>query len=194
MARKKKKKTPADKTRGARAQRAPAQARRASLQEKAATLRERIAAARKRTFLRSRSVFSTMKPSLVTGGLRQHRTAFGKGWMPLVSGMVPMVSRVGALVSAFPPMTIPRFLGMMPARRWGRTGLPATPGREPMRPKEIGLVNFLTQVLAAPVQPVVMVKNIAESVKGRVDVEQDPAAQLRDQLATLKMRRRPRSL
>ena len=103
----------------------------------------------------------------------------------LVSGVVPHISSRGALVSAKPPITSWRYLGMPP------TGL--LPGEKAISrrvtPREYDLLDFLVGVIAAPVVlPAFMLRSVAEAVEEQVRYEADIEAMLRDELLENEMR------
>ena len=103
----------------------------------------------------------------------------------LVSGVVPHISSRGALVSAKPPITFWRYLGMPP------TGL--VPGEIPrsrtVTPLEYDLLEFLVGVIAAPVVlPAFMLRSVAEAVEEQARYETDIEAMLRDELLENEMR------
>lgn len=107
--------------------------------------------------------------------------------VPLVSREIPLVSGYLPLVSSRPPITIPRYWGLLPSKQWGKTGLPTRRKRE-LRPTDIGLFKFLGKVITAPWQPVEMVKGLAEGVKEMAEEEQDIKGRLEKELLELKMR------
>jgi len=105
----------------------------------------------------------------------------------LVSGVVPHISPhpQGGLVSAKPPITSWRYLGMPP------TGL--VPGEIPRSrkaiPLEYDLLEFLFGVIAAPVVlPALMLRSVAEAVEEQARYEADIEAMLRDELLENEMR------
>lgn len=103
----------------------------------------------------------------------------------LVSGVVPHISSGGALVSAKPPITSWRYLGMPP------TGL--VPGEIPrsrtVTPLEYDLLEFLVGVIAAPVVlPALMLRSVAEAVEEQAGYETDVESMLRDELLENEMR------
>lgn len=85
----------------------------------------------------------------------------------LVSEMIP-------LVSAVPPISIPRFWGIMPSFRWGRAVVPVKRRRE-ISVLEMSIGEFLAWLPALPFLPIVAVKETAESLqeqaKGELDLE-----------------------
>jgi len=99
----------------------------------------------------------------------------------LVSGVVPHISPhpQGGLVSAKPPITSWRHLGMPP------TGL--VPGEIPrsrtVTSLEYDLLEFLFGVIAAPVVlPALMLRSVAEAVEEQARYETDVESMLRDEL------------
>ena len=103
----------------------------------------------------------------------------------LVSGVVPHISSCGALVSAKPPITSWRYLGMPPSR--------LVPGEIPRSrraaPLEYDLLEFLFGVIAAPVVlPALMLRSVAEAVEEQARYEADIEAMLRDELLENEMR------
>jgi len=105
----------------------------------------------------------------------------------LVSGVVPHISPhpQGGLVSAKPPITSWRYLGVPP------TGL--VPGEIPRSrkaiPLEYDLLEFLFGVIAAPVVlPALMLRSVAEAVEEQARYEADIEAMLRDELLENEMR------
>ena len=105
----------------------------------------------------------------------------------LVSGVVPHISPhpQGGLVSAKPPITSWRYLGMPP------TGL--VPGEIPrsrrVTPLEYDLLEFLVGVIAAPVVlPAFILRSVAEAVEEQARYETDIEAVLRDELLENEMR------
>jgi len=105
----------------------------------------------------------------------------------LVSGVVPHISPhpQGGLVSAKPPITSWRYLGMPPS------GL--VPGEIPrsreVTPLEYDLLEFLFGVIAAPVVlPALMLRSVAEAVEEQARYETDIEATLRDELLENEMR------
>lgn len=105
----------------------------------------------------------------------------------LVSGVVPHISPhpQRGLVSAEPPITSWRYLGMPPS------GL--VPGEIPrsrrVTPLEYDLLEFLVGVIAAPVVlPAFMLRSVAEAVEEQARYETDIEAMLRDELLENEMR------
>jgi len=109
--------------------------------------------------------------------------------VPLVSKEVPLVSKPIPLVSAKPGVSIPKYWGMLPSRKWGGSKIPATRKREPIRPKDIGLFKFLGKVVTAPYQPVEMVKGLTAAIGAQAEEERDPRVAAEQELLELKMRR-----
>lgn len=105
----------------------------------------------------------------------------------LVSGVVPHVSPhpQGALVSAEPPITSWRYLGMPPS---GLVSGEIPRGRR-ATPLEYDLLEFLFGVIAAPVVlPALMLRSVAEAVEEQARYEADIEAMLRDELLENEMR------
>ncbi len=105
----------------------------------------------------------------------------------LVSGVVPHVSPhpQGGLVSAKPPITSWRYLGMPPSG--------PVPGEIPRSrraiPLEYDLLEFLFGVIAAPVVlPAFMLRSVGEAVEEQARYEADIEAMLRDELLENEMR------
>ncbi len=105
----------------------------------------------------------------------------------LVSGVVPHISPhpQRGLVSARPPITSWRYLGMPPS------GL--IPGERAISrrvvPREYDLLDFLFGVIAAPVVlPAFMLRSVAEAVEEQARYEADIEALLRDELLENEMR------
>ena len=105
----------------------------------------------------------------------------------LVSGVVPHISPhpQGGLVSAEPPITSWRYLGMPPSG--------PVPGEIPRSrraiPLEYDLLEFLFGVIAAPVVlPAFMLRSVAEAVEEQARYEADIEAMLRDELLENEMR------
>jgi len=106
--------------------------------------------------------------------------------LPAPSSRVGMVSGVVPLVSSHPPISFARYMGMLPARDWGRTGLPK--GSRRVVITEMGLFKFVTKILTAPLQPMVMFKGLAERIQRQAVEESEVLISLEDQLLELKMR------
>lgn len=121
----------------------------------------------------------------------------GGGWMPLVcggpvgqvSGVVPLVSPyVKDLVSGRPPITLPRHWGIMPSRKWGKTGLPKGRHRRAIRPVEMGTFAFLTHTFCFWAQPALAIYGVADDIREQSEKERDEEARLNSELLELKMR------
>ncbi|MEW6684993.1 MAG: hypothetical protein AB1393_02145 [Candidatus Edwardsbacteria bacterium] len=108
--------------------------------------------------------------------------------IPLVSKEIPLVSKPIPLVSAKPNITIPKYWGMMPTKKWGISNVPAIRRRKLERPKDIGLFRFLGKLISAPYQPVEMVKGITAAVGAQAEEEKDPKVALEEEILELKMR------
>ena len=106
--------------------------------------------------------------------------------VPAPSSRVGMVSGVVPLVSSRPPISFARYMGMLPSRDWGRTGLPK--GSRRVAITEMGLFKFVTKILTAPLQPMVMFKELAEKIERQAEEESEALISLEDQLLELKMR------
>ena len=103
----------------------------------------------------------------------------------LVSSVVPHISSCGALVSAKPPITSWRYLGMPP------TGSVSgeIPRSRTVTPLEYDLLEFLVGIIAAPVVlPALMLRSVAEAVKEQARYETDVESMLRDELLENEMR------
>ncbi len=105
----------------------------------------------------------------------------------LVSGVVPHISPhpQKGLVSAEPPITSWRYLGMPPSG--------PVPGEIPRSrratPLEYDLLEFLFGVIAAPVVlPAFMLRSVGEAVEEQARYEADIEALLRDELLENEMR------
>ena len=105
----------------------------------------------------------------------------------LVSGVVPHASPhpQKGLVSAEPPITSWRYLGMPPS------GL--LPGEKAISrrviPREYDLLDFLVGLAAAPVVlPAFMLRSVGEAVEEQARYETDIEALLRDELLENEMR------
>ena len=103
----------------------------------------------------------------------------------LVSGVIPHITSRGDLVSAKPPITSCRYLGMPP------TG-PASgeiPRSRAVTPLEYDLLEFLVGVIAAPVVlPALMLRSVAEAVEEQARYETDVESILKDELLENEMR------
>ncbi len=106
--------------------------------------------------------------------------------IPAPSSRVGMVSGVVPLVSSHPPISFARYMGMLPSRDWGRTGLPK--GSRRVVITEMGLFKFVTKVITAPLQPMVMFKGLAERIQRQSEEESEALISLEDQLLEFKMR------
>ena len=104
----------------------------------------------------------------------------GKNEVFLVSEMIP-------LISAVPPISIPRFWGIMPSFCWGRAVVPVKRRREiPVLEMSIG--EFLAWLPALPFLPIVVVKEIAESLQEHAKEELDLESTLKRDLLENRMR------
>ena len=107
--------------------------------------------------------------------------------IPAPSSRVGMVSGVVPLVSIRPlPISFARYMGMLPSRDWGRTGLPK--GSRRVTITEMGLFKFLGKILTAPLQPMVMFKELAVKIQRQAEEESDILVSLEDELLELKIR------
>ena len=119
-----------------------------------------------------------------------------KGVLPLVTSHLPQVSAVPekGLVSGKPPITIPRYWGILPSRKWGKTKMPITRKIRALRPTEVGLFETLVNVVGAPMTiPTHIVNGMVNlSNKLQVQAEEDlamsPEDKIKDELLELKMR------
>ena len=119
-----------------------------------------------------------------------------KGVLPLVTSHLPQVSAVPekGLVSGKPPITIPRYWGILPSRKWGKTKMPVSRKIRALRPTEVGLFETLVNVVGAPMTiPTHIVNGMVNlSNKLRVQAEEDlamsPEDKIKDELLELKMR------
>ena len=105
----------------------------------------------------------------------------------LVSGVVPHVSPhpQGGLVSAKPPITSWRYLGMPPSGPLSGE----MPRSRKAIPLEYDLLEFLFGVIAAPVVlPALMLRSVAEAVEEQARYEADIKVMLRDELLENEMR------
>ena len=110
--------------------------------------------------------------------------------VPLVSKEIPLISKLVPLISAIPNITLPRYWGIMPSKRWGVSKIPTTRKRGVKRPKDIGLLKALGETIVSPVMgPVKMVKGIASTFKKQAESEMDIKSQLEQELLELKMHR-----
>ena len=119
-----------------------------------------------------------------------------KGVLPLVTGPLPQVSAVPekGLVSGKPPITIPRYCGILPSRKWGKTRIPVTRKIRALRPTEVGLFETLVNVVGAPMSiPTHIVNgmvNLSNTFQGQAEEERlkRPEDKIKDELLELKMR------
>lgn len=103
----------------------------------------------------------------------------------LVSGVVPHISSRGALISAKPPITSWRYLGMTPSG----PVVGEIPRSRKAIPREYDLLEFLFGVVAEPVVlPAFMLGSVAEAVEEQARYEVDIEAMLRDELLQNEMR------
>jgi len=113
-----------------------------------------------------------------------------KGVLPLVTSHQPPVSVVPrkGLVSAIPPITIPRYWGIPPSKKWGETRLPIARRIRALRPTEVGLFATLINIVGAPVSvPAHIVGgmiNLADRFRGQAEEERlkSPEDKIRDEL------------
>lgn len=112
-----------------------------------------------------------------------------KGVLPLVTSNQPSVSVVprGLLVSAKPPITIPRHWGWLPSRKWPVSGLPIHHIRA-IRPVEVGAFAFLTHAFFFWAQPVSSIAAIADDIREQSERERAGEARVNSELLELKMR------
>ena len=121
---------------------------------------------------------------------------FPKDVLPLVTSNQPPVSVVPrkGLVSAIPPITIPRYWGIPPSKKWGETRLPIARTIRALRPTEVGFFAALLNIVGAPVSvPAHIVGgmiNLADRFRGQAEEERlkSPEDKIRDELLELKMR------
>ncbi len=119
-----------------------------------------------------------------------------KDVLPLVTSNQPPVSVVPrkGLVSGIPPITIPRYWGVPPSKKWGETGLPIARRIRALRPTEVGFFAALLNVVGAPVSvPAHIVGgmiNLADRFRGQAEEERfmSPEDKIKDELLDLKMR------
>ena len=109
--------------------------------------------------------------------------------IPLVSKEIPLISKTIPQFSAISNVTIPKKWGKMPSKKWGASKIRPTRRREPKRPKDIGLFDFLGKIITAPYQPVEMVKALTAAIHSQAGEDKDPKAVLRLKLLELKMLR-----
>jgi len=119
-----------------------------------------------------------------------------KGVLPLVTGSLPQVSAVPerGLVSAKPPITFPRYWGILPSRKWGRTMWPVSRKIRALRPTEVGFFAFLVNVVGAPASIPIHIVNgmvkIANNIRAQAeeDMAMGPEDKIKDELLDLKIR------
>lgn len=119
-----------------------------------------------------------------------------KGVLPLVTSHLPQVSAVPekGLLSGKPPVTIPRYWGTLPSRKWGKTHMPVTRKIGVLRPTEVGLMETLVNVVGAPMSiPTHIVNgmvNLTRKLHGQAeeDMAMSPEDKIKDELLELKMR------
>lgn len=119
-----------------------------------------------------------------------------RGVLPLVTSRSPQVSAVPekGLVSGKPSITIPRYWGILPSRKWGKTRMPVTRKIRALRPTEVGLMETLVNVLGAPASiPTHIINgmvNFTRKMHGRAEQEvaMTPEDKIKDELLELKMR------
>jgi len=129
--------------------------------------------------------FTAGKLPLVSKSMPQAANA-----VPLVGKEIPLVSKLVPLVSAIPNITLPRYWGIMPSKKWGASKIPTSRKRGVKRPKDIGLLKALGETIVSPVMgPVKMVKGIASTFKEQAEQEREPKATLEQELFELKIRR-----
>jgi len=103
-----------------------------------------------------------------------------EGKLPLVSGMIPLLSKILLPVSQVPCITICRFLEIIPRRRWGEAVVPAARRRE-VRPIDVGLRGIFTW-------PKIIVETVLEQIKDQTEYERDVESGLKEKLLEVKMR------
>lgn len=109
---------------------------------------------------------------------------------PLVGREIPLVSKPVPLISAIPNITLPRYWGIMPSRKWGASKIPTSRKRGVKRPKDMGLLRALGETIVSPVMgPMKLVKGIASRFKEQAEEEREPRVALEQELLELKMRR-----
>jgi len=123
------------------------------------------------------------------------RNWVGGSWIPLtcgpigqVSGLVPLVSSyLKDLVGGYPPITFPRYFGILPSRRVGVTGLPKSRYIRTY-PVEISALNFLLRMtILAPIQPILGFYGIADDIREAAEGDLTEEGRLNTQLLELKM-------
>lgn len=96
------------------------------------------------------------------------------------------VSQYIRLVSAVPPITLPRFLGMMPSWGWGKT----MKRRKRLRPVEKGLLGMILKApVTVPLSPLTGVAKLARRMGSIAQEEMDEEARLKTSLLALQMSR-----
>ena len=121
---------------------------------------------------------------------------FPKGVLPLVTGPLPQASAMPqkGLVSGKPPITIPRYWGILPSRKWGETKMPITRKIRALRPTEVGLFATLVNVVGAPMTIPTHIVNgmvgLTNKIHGQAkkDMAMSPEDEIKDELLELKMR------
>lgn len=103
-----------------------------------------------------------------------------EGRLPLVSGMIPLLSKMLLPVSRIPPITICRFWGIVPSWRWGEAVVPAARRRE-VRPIDVGLRGIFTW-------PKILAETVLEQIKEQTEHERDLESGLKEKLLEAKMR------
>ena len=111
-----------------------------------------------------------------------------KGVLPLVTCNQPSVSNApkGLLVSASPPISIPRYWGWLPSRKWPRTGLPARHIRA-IYPVEISTFGLLTRTFFFWAQPTLAIAAIADDIREQSEKERTEEGRVNSELLELKM-------
>lgn len=112
-----------------------------------------------------------------------------KGVLPLVTSQSPQVSAVPkkGLVSGKPLITIPRYWGYLPSRKWPRTGLPFRHIRA-IRPVEMSLGSFLAHTFCFWAQPALAIAAIADGIREQSEMERNKEGRVNSELLELKMR------
>lgn len=98
----------------------------------------------------------------------------------LVSGIIPLVSKITPCASQIPPITICRFWGIAPSWRWGESVVPATRRRE-VRPIDVGLRGIFTW-------PKIVAETVLKQIGKQAEHERDVESELEKELLQLKMR------
>lgn len=119
-----------------------------------------------------------------------------KGVLPLVTSHQPQVSSVPerGLASGKPPITIPRYWGILPSRKWGETRMPVARRIRALRPTEAGFLETLVNVVGAPASiPTHIVNgmvNLANRLQGQAEKDRAMSLEdrIKDELLELKMR------